>query len=166
TELKPGGEGRVTEAPRRPGAVGRNDSGQGLLGVEKLRLGFGERPGQRRDAVTGAPHAQPPGPRARTRWPRTWSAARAARGRPPPARPRDQRLELSLCSFVLDISLSGRPVDGRKLCPRVGPRHIDDAHRRDLGPWRLGPKQARLISALNAAPELLLGCDQQVLIQG
>src|SRR5262249_45748933 len=80
--------------------------------------------------------------------------------------PRDQRLELSLCSFVLDISLSGRPVDGRKLCPRVGPRHIDDAHRRDLGPWRLGPKQARLISALNAAPELLLGCDQQVLIQG
>src|SRR5262249_55781788 len=78
----------------------------------------------------------------------------------PPAQPapdrlfgvlRDERLKLGLRTLMLDVGLAGRPVEGRKLCPRVGARHIDDAHRCDLGPWWLDPKQARLLPALHAA---------------
>ena len=43
--------------------------------------------------------------------------------------------------------------------------HVDDADRLQPRPRRLDPEQARGLAALDAAPELLLRGEQQVLVE-
>ena len=50
--------------------------------------------------------------------------------------------------------------------PGIGRAHIDDPYRLDSWPRRLDSEQARGLAILDAAPELLLRGQQQVLISG
>ena len=52
-----------------------------------------------------------------------------------------------------------------KLGPGVGAAHVDGPDRLDLWPWRLDAKQVRGLAGLDAAPELLLGREQKVLVE-
>jgi hypothetical protein len=78
---------------------------------------------------------------------------------------RHQVFELGLGLLVLKMGLPGAGEDRRQLGPGVGRGHVDNAHR--FKPWlrRLDPEQLRLFTALDAAPELALGGDNQVLIE-
>ena len=52
-----------------------------------------------------------------------------------------------------------------KLGPGVGAAHIDGPDRLDLCPWRLDAKQVRGLAGLDAAPELLFGREQEMLVE-
>ena len=49
--------------------------------------------------------------------------------------------------------------------PSVGCAHVDDAHGLDPGPRRFDAEQARRLTGLYTAPELLFGGQQQVLVE-
>jgi hypothetical protein len=62
----------------------------------------------------------------------------------------------------------GRPGPAKhpgKLGPGIGRAHIDRANGRYARPRRLDAEQARGLAALDAAPELPLGGEQQVLVE-
>ena len=52
-----------------------------------------------------------------------------------------------------------------ELRPRIRGAHVDDAHGFDPRPGRFDAEQARRVTGLDAAPELLFGRQQQVLVQ-
>src|SRR5215212_11795990 len=67
---------------------------------------------------------------------------------------------------MLDKGWSGSAVDGRELGPGVRVTHVDRPHRFNARPWCLKPRrEARGFAGLDAAPELLLGGEQKVLIE-
>src|SRR5258707_15394098 len=74
-------------------------------------------------------------------------------------------LKLGLGAFMLLMGRTGAAIDGCKFRPCVGPAHVDDADRLQPGPWRFDPEQMRRLAGLDAAPELLLGRDQDMLVQ-
>src|ERR1700690_3011923 len=74
-------------------------------------------------------------------------------------------LELGLGSFMLDVSRSRLGKDAGELRPGIGGSHIDHPHRRDPRFWRLNAKRLWLLAALDTAPELPLGRDNEVLIE-
>src|SRR5688572_27207957 len=78
---------------------------------------------------------------------------------------RYQSLELSLGLLVLQVGLPGAAEDAGKLRPAVGRSHIDNADRFDAGPGRIGVSWMRRFAGLHAAPELLLGSDQDAQVQ-
>ena len=73
--------------------------------------------------------------------------------------------ELGLGILVFQESLSGAAKDAGELRPGVGRAHVDDPNSLDAGPRRLDAEEARGLAALHAAPELLLGGEQEVLIE-
>src|SRR3954451_21811146 len=72
----------------------------------------------------------------------------------------------TVCLRMLDKSWSGSAVDGRELGPGGRVTHVDRPHRFNARPWCLKPRrEARGFAGLDAAPELLLGGEQKVLIE-
>jgi hypothetical protein len=65
---------------------------------------------------------------------------------------------------LLEEGEAGRAEHTSELGRGIGRAHIDDPHRLDPGPWRLNAEQARGLAALDAAPELLLRGQQEVLV--
>ena len=79
---------------------------------------------------------------------------------------RHQALELGLGLLVFEIGRAGAGKDAGELRPGVGRTHVDDADRLDPRLWRLDTEQARRLTAFDAAPELPLRGDDQVLVEG
>src|SRR5262249_30340880 len=79
---------------------------------------------------------------------------------------RHHGLELRLGGLMLKEGRSGPSEGGGKLRPGIGRAHVDDPHRLDPGPRSLDPEQARRLAVFHTAPELLLGCEQEVLVEG
>ena len=78
---------------------------------------------------------------------------------------RHQFLQVGLGGLVLLVGRPGPAIGGGELRPGIGGTHIDDPDRLQPWPRRLDPEQPRRLAAHHAAPELLLGGEQQVLVQ-
>src|ERR1019366_6921776 len=76
-----------------------------------------------------------------------------------------QALQLGLGALVIQKGRPGPAEHPGKLGPGVGRTHIDRANGRDERPRRLDPENARGLAALDAAPELLLGGEQEMLVE-
>src|SRR6266540_3716134 len=76
-----------------------------------------------------------------------------------------QGLQLALGALMLIVGFACLAKDASELRPAVGGTHVDDADRLDPGPWRVDPEEPRRLAALNEPPELLLGGQQEVLIE-
>src|ERR1700732_3587907 len=74
-------------------------------------------------------------------------------------------LQVCLCVFMILMGRIGTPICGRKFRPAVGRTHIDNPDRFEAGPWKLYPEQVRVFTVLDTAPELLFGCEQEVLVE-
>ena len=79
---------------------------------------------------------------------------------------RHESLELGLGGLVLEVGRSRATERGSELSPSVGRAHVDDADGLDPRAGRLDTEQARGLAAFNAAPELFLGRQQEVLVEG
>jgi hypothetical protein len=78
---------------------------------------------------------------------------------------RHQALKFRLGLLVLEMRRLGSREDRSELCPSVGRSHVDNAHGLKPRLGRLHAKQLRLFAALNTAPKLALGDDNQMLIE-
>ena len=78
---------------------------------------------------------------------------------------RHQALEFSPGLLVLEMRLVGAREDRGKLSPGIGCSHVDDADCFQPRLGRFDAEQLRLLTAHNAAPELALGGDNQMLIE-
>ena len=78
---------------------------------------------------------------------------------------RDEFFEIRLGAFMLLMGAPSSAIYGRKFRPAVGGAHVHDTDGFEPGTRRLDPEQARWLAALDAAPELLLGRQQQVLVE-
>jgi hypothetical protein len=67
--------------------------------------------------------------------------------------------------LVLEMRLPGSREDRGELRPGIGRIHVDDADGFEPRLRRLDPKQLRLLTALDTAPEFALGADNQMLIK-
>src|SRR5262249_49949365 len=76
------------------------------------------------------------------------------------------RLEFRLGILVLEVSFAGAPKHASELRPGIGGAHVDDPYRFDPRAGRLEAKQSRRLATLNAAPELFLGREQEMLVEG
>ena len=63
------------------------------------------------------------------------------------------------------MRLAGSREDRGELRPSVGRSHVDNTDRLEPRFWRFDPEQLRLFSALNAAPELALRGNDEMLIE-
>ena len=77
----------------------------------------------------------------------------------------DEPLQLGLGLLMFEVGLPGAGKDTGELCPGIGGGHIDHTHRRDPRLWRLNAKGFWFLAALDTAPELPLGGDNEVLIE-
>jgi len=50
--------------------------------------------------------------------------------------------------------------------PRIGGAHVDNAHRFNARPRLLDTEQGRCVSAFDTAPELSLGGNNEMLVEG
>ena len=66
---------------------------------------------------------------------------------------------------MLKVGRTGTAKNAGEFSPGVGKTHIDDPHCLDPRPGRLDPEQVRGLASLDAAPELLLGGQQQMLVE-
>ena len=78
---------------------------------------------------------------------------------------RHQALELGLGLLVLEMRLVGSREDRSELCPSVGRSHVNNPHGLEPRLWRLDSEQLGFFAALDTAPELALGGDDQMLIE-
>src|SRR5262249_39571981 len=78
---------------------------------------------------------------------------------------RHQRFQLDLRTLMLQKGLSGAAEDSGKFRPGIRGAHVDDPHRFDAWLGRFNTKQSRGLAALDTAPELPLGGDNEVLIK-
>jgi hypothetical protein len=78
---------------------------------------------------------------------------------------RHQAFQFGLGVLVLQEGRPGLAKDGGEFRPGIGRTHVDDADGLDAGPRRVGAEQPRGLTALNAAPELLLSREQEVLVE-
>src|SRR5262249_41542257 len=78
---------------------------------------------------------------------------------------RHEALELCPRLFVVEMRRAGPGKDAGKLGPGIGRGHIDDADGFEPQPRRLDTKQLRLLTTFDAAPELALGGDNEMLIE-
>jgi hypothetical protein len=75
----------------------------------------------------------------------------------------------SLASWGINALSSGRLGSGEDIgefCPGIAAAHIDTADSLDARPWRVHAEQGRGVTALHATPELPLGSDEEVLVEG
>ena len=91
---------------------------------------------------------------ARTPWP---IASLASSGISP--------FEFGLGLLVLEEGGAGRAEHAGELGPGIGRAHVDDPHRLDPWPRRLDAEEARGLATLDAAPELLLRGQQEMLVE-
>src|SRR5215218_10152983 len=73
--------------------------------------------------------------------------------------------QLALGLLMLDAGWPRPAIHGRELGPGVGLAHVGRPHRFDPCPGWLNAEEARGLAGLDAAPELLLGGEQKVLIE-
>src|SRR3954453_5594578 len=78
---------------------------------------------------------------------------------------RHQLLELGLCGVVFGMGAAGPTKHAGEFGPRVGRAHVHDSDCLNLCPGRLDVKQARGLARLDAAPELSLCREQQMLVE-
>ena len=78
---------------------------------------------------------------------------------------RHQAFEFGLGSLVLEKGGRVSAKEAGEFRPGIGRAHVDDPDRLDPRPWRLNTEEARGLAALDAAPELPLRGQQQVLIE-
>src|ERR1700722_13280402 len=78
---------------------------------------------------------------------------------------RHQTLQFRLGLFVFEMRRTGPRESSRKLRPCIRRAHVDNADCLDAWLWRLDPEQPRRLSAFDAAPELALRGDDEVLIK-
>src|SRR5258707_9189938 len=71
-----------------------------------------------------------------------------------------EALQFDLSVLMLQKCRSGLAKDCGEFRPRIGRTHINDANGLDAGSRRVSKEQARGLAALDAAPELLLGCQK------
>src|SRR6266446_5434272 len=71
-----------------------------------------------------------------------------------------EALQFDLGVLMLQKCGSGLAKDCGEFRPGIGRTHIDDANGLDAGSRRLGKEQSRGLAALEATPELLLGCQK------
>ncbi|MGY4237907.1 hypothetical protein ACVIIW_006854 [Bradyrhizobium sp. USDA 4449] len=76
-----------------------------------------------------------------------------------------QLLELGLGPLVLAMGRAGPQIARRTLGPQIGRGHVDHLDRCEPRPRSLDVEQDRWLAALDAAPELSFGGQQQVLVQ-
>src|SRR4051794_16234734 len=78
---------------------------------------------------------------------------------------RHQLLELGLGGVVFGMGAAGPTKHAGEFGPGIRGTHVDDSDRLNLGARRLDIKQARGLARLDAAPELSLSREQQMLIE-
>ena len=78
---------------------------------------------------------------------------------------RHQFLEVGLGALMLLKRWPGPAIGGCKFRPAVGCAHVDDPDRFQPRPRWLYPEQMGRVPAHDAAPERLLGGEQEVLVQ-
>ncbi len=78
---------------------------------------------------------------------------------------RDQLFQVCLSPFMFLVGGTGPPIGRSKLRPGIGGAHIDNTDGLQPRSRRLDPKQPGLLPAPHAAPELLFGGQEQVLVQ-
>ena len=78
---------------------------------------------------------------------------------------RHQAFQFGLGFLMLEEGGAGRAEYAGEFRPGIGGAHVDDPHRLDPRPRRLDAEQARGLAALDAAPELPLGGEQEVLVE-
>src|SRR3954447_1543570 len=78
---------------------------------------------------------------------------------------RHQLLEFGFGGVVFGMGAAGPTKHAGEFGPGVGCAHVHDPDRLDLWPRRLDTEQARGLAGLDAAPELPLGREQQMLIE-
>jgi hypothetical protein len=78
---------------------------------------------------------------------------------------RYQGLQFRAGTFMLEVNRVGSGIERREFRPGVGGAHIDNTDRLDARFWRVDPKQARRLATLDAAPERLLGGNDEVLVE-
>jgi hypothetical protein len=66
---------------------------------------------------------------------------------------------------VLEVNSPGAEKDTGELCPGVGAAHINNANGLDLRLRRLDSEKGRGLAVLDAAPELPLRGDNEMLIK-
>ena len=66
---------------------------------------------------------------------------------------------------MLEKGLPGAAEDAGKFRPGIRGTHVDNPDRFDARLGRLDPEEARGLAALDAAPELPLGRDDQMLVE-
>src|SRR6266851_5255232 len=76
-----------------------------------------------------------------------------------------QLLQVGLGALVLLIGRAGAAVGGGELRPAVGGTHVNDPDRFQSWSWRLDTEQARRLAVPDAAPELLLCGQKEMLVQ-
>ena len=76
-----------------------------------------------------------------------------------------QPLEFDLGPLMLEKGGAGRAEHAGEFRPRVGRAHINDPHGLDPRSRWLNAEEARGLTTLDAAPELLLRGQQEVLIK-
>src|SRR5258707_365975 len=78
---------------------------------------------------------------------------------------RHQFLQLDLRGFMVEEGSAGLTKHACEFRPGIGRAHVDDPDRLDPWPWRLDAEKVRGFASLDAAPELLLSGEQQMLVE-
>src|SRR5262245_53872701 len=76
-----------------------------------------------------------------------------------------ERLQFDLGILVFEESRACTAEDTGKFRPSVRGAHVDDAHSRNPHAWRFRQEQARGLTRFNAAPELFLSREQEMLVE-
>ncbi len=78
---------------------------------------------------------------------------------------RHEAFQFGFGLLVFEMRRSSPRKDPSELRPGVRRAHVDDAHRFDARPRRLGAEQDRGLAILDAAPEFPLSSENEVLIE-
>src|SRR5271168_2332378 len=76
-----------------------------------------------------------------------------------------QPFQLRLGALVSEEGGAGRSEQAGDFSPGIGFAHVDDSHRLDSRLWGFDAERSRRFAELNAAPELSLGGNQEMLIE-
>ena len=80
--------------------------------------------------------------------------------------PRHEAFQFCLSSFMFEKSRVCSSERAGEFRPRIGGAHVDDVDRFDTRLRRINPEQGGGLAVLDAAPELSLRSDNEVLVKG